>query len=143
MGSGYNPAFAEYADLDWRGCGRELTRLLNDAQEGAHIHDLLDRVFDLWNQRARLTQDGKVPSGQSEWWKARVLNREDRNVMPETRPARCEICRFWVQPHSDDAGQCHRSPPVFLAPSLLDGWPRVKATDWCGEFQRVVEDDAR
>ena len=42
---------------------------------------------------------------------------------------KCEDCRFYQQEFS----RCHRYPPT-LGDRRLAYWPKVQATDWCGEW---------
>lgn len=63
---------------------------------------------------------------------------------------KCENCKHYVA-ISDDAGECHRNPPVCLATVLnvndpqydadlaFDGvWPSVPAVGRCGKFENAV-----
>lgn len=34
---------------------------------------------------------------------------------------------------SEKNGECHRKPP------LIEGWPRVKGNDWCGEARNSTD----
>jgi hypothetical protein len=40
---------------------------------------------------------------------------------------KCAECKSY------DTGECHRYPPT------INGFPRVSATSWCGEFNEVVK----
>jgi hypothetical protein len=48
------------------------------------------------------------------------------------RTKKCETCRF-LQPNGLPAngGSCHRYGPI----DDYGGWPRVKADDWCGDYE--------
>jgi hypothetical protein len=52
----------------------------------------------------------------------------------------CEICEWfnWRNDEPDAGmGYCRRYPPVIeVDKSAADGWPNVRLTDWCGEWQR-------
>jgi hypothetical protein len=55
----------------------------------------------------------------------------------------CTSCRFYVG--SEEIGNCRRNAPIPqhhpAAGAISAPWPRVKADQWCGEWQpRPVED---
>ena len=58
----------------------------------------------------------------------------------------CGRCRFFCTEELDDQPgefvmQCRRFPPQLFADhpdsdyQVGQGWPQMKADDWCGEFQ--------
>ncbi len=54
---------------------------------------------------------------------------------------RCDDCRYWsAPPTGKTVGECRRYPPVVLA-EQSDEWPWTGATDWCGEFVALVDED--
>jgi hypothetical protein len=47
---------------------------------------------------------------------------------------RCSSCRFY-RPRTDDYGLCCYDPPeLTVGGAAGDGWPKVLASDWCGEW---------
>jgi hypothetical protein len=58
----------------------------------------------------------------------------------------CPSCCYSQVDHEDDNGfddgpllRCHRFPPTVIAlgGELVQTWPNVKETDWCGEYQLI------
>lgn len=61
----------------------------------------------------------------------------------------CAHCRFGSFKDDAKQGRCRKNPPVALyAPdspveTIVVGWPRVGAKDWCGDFYGAYgHDDA-
>jgi len=48
----------------------------------------------------------------------------------------CSNCEFWYEPGSGHT-QCRRYAPRPNpeGSSRLFGWPQIKGSDWCGEYQ--------
>jgi hypothetical protein len=58
----------------------------------------------------------------------------------------CGTCRWWQGSADKRLAECRRMPPVSIKQSGMipwggtyeDGiypvWPRLRATDWCGEY---------
>lgn len=94
-----------------------LASALGPAEE-AHLRGILQKMSSRpdWNPRARcaFARSGKYNLKE--------------NAM------HCGDCRFWFQPES----QCRRNAPEPLrdgASSRDTLWPKVHASDWCGEYQ--------
>ena len=48
---------------------------------------------------------------------------------------RCGNCRFWNGLAKEP--ECRAHPPIILVGAVANfsAWPKVKAADWCGEFE--------
>lgn len=53
----------------------------------------------------------------------------------------CENCRFREESHQGPHyGECHHGPPLLQAPNSSMRWPNVSKHDWCGRFERRVDE---
>jgi len=52
----------------------------------------------------------------------------------------CETCRFMRKAIVEE---CHKSAPFAFqaAKAVWAEWPRVRAFDWCGEYERAASKD--
>lgn len=57
-------------------------------------------------------------------------------AIAKPEPPKCETCAYW-QPANRKLGSCQiRSPHIV---EVDDGWPIVKATEWCGEHSEFSD----
>ena len=54
---------------------------------------------------------------------------------------KCERCAYWQKDGSKNMGDCRRRAPTV--PPYIQGWPRVRWNDWCGEYKERDESNTR
>ena len=59
----------------------------------------------------------------------------------------CATCEFSQPIEGADYGECRRhAPPAmvyFADTSSLASWPRIRPTDWCGDFVELTDKKRR
>jgi hypothetical protein len=71
----------------------------------------------------------------------RTTRVEEVAVVVTERLEMCGSCRFY-DPTGGTTGLCRRLAPTWRLDASRSEWPRVSATDWCGEF-RIPREAAR
>ncbi|MCJ2098960.1 hypothetical protein [Methylobacterium sp. E-046] len=67
-----------------------------------------------------------------------------RLLNPISGPDGCGTCRFFVAATSTvSIGDCHIARPSLQDETLLGIWPLVRASDYCGEYERRYTEERR
>lgn len=52
----------------------------------------------------------------------------------------CATCVYYT-PDDDEAGECHRMPPSYIARLHVWGFASITPENSCGEFESLISDD--